>query len=62
MNRMIADFLFSFVLSISAQAIKMTPENTDLYSIYCANGDGHFKSLIGSKWVTKNQFFLKRGD
>ena len=61
MNRMIAAFLFLFVISISAQATKATPENTDLYFIYCANGDGYFKKLDWKQMGNEKPVFLKKG-
>jgi hypothetical protein len=61
MNRMIAAFLSLFVISISAQATKATPENTDLYFIYCANGDGYFKKLDWKQMGNEKPVFLKKG-
>lgn len=61
MNLMIAAFLSLFLISISAQASKATPENTDLYFIYCGNGDGYFKKLDWKQMGSEKPVFLKKG-
>jgi hypothetical protein len=61
MNHIIAAFLVLFVISISAQASKVTPENTNLYFIYCGNGDGYFKKLDWKQMGNEKPVFLKKG-
>lgn len=61
MKRKLAAFLSLFVISIYVQAGKSTPENTDLYFIYCGNGDGYFKKLDWKQMGNEKPVFLKKG-